>query len=177
MTVIGVIAGIITFLLVGAIVGNEVLHHPDAGALPGFVAAIWAAWPFIHKGAVQRYNLLHPVPKQYKAPAKLAFTTIYNLLVEEVYNFGDRWHVVSAEPSANPSWLTLDLRTKSSILKPVRADSCTPEQEGSNDIFNLRPSSSQSPEVKLLFSLTLPRASKDQISLPVTQSFPAFSRL
>ena len=101
MNVIGIALGIITFLLVGAIVGDGILHHTDAGAAPGLVAGIWAAWPFFHKAGVHRYNFLHPVPRRYKAPAKLAFVTIHNLLAEAAYNFGDRWRIVSAEPSTN----------------------------------------------------------------------------
>lgn len=97
MIVIGVVLGIITFLLVGSFVGDGILHHSDTGAFPGLIAGIWVAWPFFHHAGVQRYNFLHPVPKEYKTSSKAAFVAICDFLTEVAYNFGDRWHILAAD--------------------------------------------------------------------------------
>ncbi|MGH2478946.1 MAG: hypothetical protein ACRDHW_04750 [Ktedonobacteraceae bacterium] len=61
------------------------------------VAGIWAAWPFFHQGRVSRYNFLHPVPRRYKAPLKQAFAKIRQIITDKTYNFGDKWHVSTAD--------------------------------------------------------------------------------
>ena len=94
-------AGIFVGLLVWAVVGSMtrffVLQTPETGVLEGLVAGVWAAWPFLHTGNVQRYNFLHPVPRRYKAPLKQAFAKIRQIIGEKSYNFGDKWHVSTAD--------------------------------------------------------------------------------
>lgn len=100
MLILPIIAGIATFLVVGSTVGVIVLnsyHDGQAGLLPGAVAGIWAAWPLLHQGKVERYNFLHPVPKLYKVPVKQAFSKIRKILDEKIYNFGDGWKVPTAD--------------------------------------------------------------------------------
>lgn len=92
-----ILAGLFTWGLVGAILGQVVLHKNEAGIFPGLIAGIWAAWPFMHHGKVERYNFLHPVPKRYKIPAKIAFSKIRDILADTTYNFGDKWHVQTAD--------------------------------------------------------------------------------
>lgn len=94
---VGIIVGVLVFLAVGAMVAELVVHQKEAGLFPGLVAGIWAAWPFIHQGGVQRYNFLHPVPRRYKQPLKHAFAKIRQILSEQTYNFGDKWHVSTAD--------------------------------------------------------------------------------
>ncbi len=94
---LGIGLGIFVFLFSGAFISEVILHNKDAGAFPGLVLGIWAAWPFFHQARVQRYNFLHPVPKQYKVPARIAFAMIRDFLAEVSYNFGDKWHVVTAD--------------------------------------------------------------------------------
>lgn len=100
MAAIGIVIGLFVFLFSGAFISEVVLHNKDAGAFPGLVLGIWAAWPFFHHARVQRYNFLHPVPKEYKVPAKVAFTKVRDFLAEVSYNFGDKWHVVTADTDA-----------------------------------------------------------------------------
>ena len=93
----GIVVGIITFFVVGAITGECVLQTPQTGAFEGLVAAVWAAWPFIRTGSIQRYNFLHPVPRRYKVPLKQAFAKVREILSYKTYNFGDKWHVSTAD--------------------------------------------------------------------------------
>ncbi len=94
---VGIIVGVLVFLAVGAMVAELVVHQKEAGLFPGLVAGIWAAWPFIHQGGVQRYNFLHPVPRRYKQPLKHVFAKVRLILSEQTYNFGDKWHVSTAD--------------------------------------------------------------------------------
>lgn len=97
MFLVAIIAGLVVWGIVGSTLGMLVLHKNEAGILPGLVAGIWAAWPFMHQGRVQRYNFLHPVPKRYKVPVKIAFKKVRDILSETTYNFGDKWQVPTAE--------------------------------------------------------------------------------
>lgn len=97
MTAIGIGLGIFVWLVTGAIIGEVILHKKEAGIFIGFVSGVWAAWPFIHKGGIARYNFLHPVPKLYKASLKQAFSKVRQVLDEVTYNFGDKWHVSIAD--------------------------------------------------------------------------------
>lgn len=92
-----IIAGLVAFGVVGSVTGQLVVHKNDAGLFPGLIAGIWAAWPLLHHGGVQRYNFLHPVPKRYKAPLKEAFRKIRQILDEKTYNMGDKWTVSTAD--------------------------------------------------------------------------------
>jgi len=98
MAAVGIGLGIFIFLLVSAFT-SEYITKPDntAGCLPGLIAAVWAAWPFFHHAGVSRYNFLHPVPKEYKTPIKQAFTQIRDIISDVSYNFGDKWHVSTAD--------------------------------------------------------------------------------
>jgi hypothetical protein len=84
MAGVGIGLGILAFLLVGG-------FH-------GLIAGIWVAWPFFHHAGVSRYNFLHPVPKEYSVPLKQAFAQIRDILSDISYNFGDRWHINTADP-------------------------------------------------------------------------------
>lgn len=94
---VGIIVGVLVFLTVGAMVAELVVHQKEAGLFPGLVAGLWAAWPFIHQGGVERYNFLHPVPRRYKQPLKHVFAKVRQILSEQTYNFGDKWHVSTAD--------------------------------------------------------------------------------
>ena len=97
MAGLGICAGVFTALFTGAFLGQLVFHDNEAGVLPGIVAGIWAAWPLIHQARVQRYNFLHPVPKEYKVSTKHAFSKVREILAETAYNFGDKWRVSTAD--------------------------------------------------------------------------------
>ena len=98
MAGLGIGLGIFVFLLVSAFT-SEYITKPDntAGCLPGLIAAIWVAWPCFHHAGVSRYNFLHPVPRVYKAPIKQAFAQIRDIISDISYNFGDKWHVSTAD--------------------------------------------------------------------------------
>ena len=115
MIVIGIILGLIVWGLVGSGIRYFVLQTPMTGMFEGFVAGVWAAWPFIHQFRVSRYNFLHPVPREYKATVPQAFSKVRDLLAELTYNFGDKWHVVTADvqskrSTANPRFTDEETR-------------------------------------------------------------------
>lgn len=93
----GIIAAIAAFCVVGSCTRFFVLNTPETGIMEGLYAAVWAAWPFFHTGSVQRYNFLHPVPRRYKTPLKQAFAKVRQIISEKSYNFGDKWHVATAD--------------------------------------------------------------------------------
>jgi hypothetical protein len=98
MAPVGIGLGLFIGLALAAFIGEVVL--PDdktAGILPGLVVAAWVAWPFIDQFRVSRYNLLHPVPRQYKQTITHAFSQIRDLLADTTYNLGDKWQVVTAD--------------------------------------------------------------------------------
>lgn len=97
MAGVGIVLGIFVFLFTGAFIGDVILHNRDAGMFPGMVLGIWAAWPFFHHARVRRYNLLHPVPKEYQVPTKVAFAKARDFLADVSYNFGDKWHVATSD--------------------------------------------------------------------------------
>ncbi|HIA53760.1 MAG TPA: hypothetical protein EYN91_16990 [Candidatus Melainabacteria bacterium] len=96
MAGIAIIIGIFVFLLSGAIIG-DITHDPGAGVLPGIVLGILAARPMFKLALEQRSNFLHPAPREYNIPAKVAFAKIRDFLAEVSYNYGDKWHVVTAD--------------------------------------------------------------------------------
>ncbi len=104
----GTALGILVFLLTGAFRGQAVLHNNEVGGCPGLVAGIWAAGPFILTARIQRYNFLHPVLREYKVPVKQAVATTRELLADISYNFGDKWHISSADTISGR--ITADLR-------------------------------------------------------------------
>jgi len=99
MGLVGLIAGAIAFLFVEVVCHNAT-GNAHSGDMPGLVAAIWAAWPFFHKGAVQRLNFLHPPAKAYDKSSADVFEQLHEMLRETVYRFGDRWHVITADTQA-----------------------------------------------------------------------------
>jgi hypothetical protein len=94
---VGIVAAIVAFLVVGAFTGEVVVHAKEAGLFPGLVAAAWCIWPAMHVGGANRYNFLHPVPRRYSQPLKQAFAKVRQILSDKTYNFGDKWHVTSAD--------------------------------------------------------------------------------
>lgn len=103
----GIIAGLIAFFLVGAVTGELVLHQPKTGVTEGLIAAVWAAWPFIHTGGVNRYNFLHPVPRRYSSSLKQAYAKIRQIIDDKTYNFGDKWHISTSDTMAQRMTATL----------------------------------------------------------------------
>ena len=99
MAVVAIIAGTFVFLLTGALTGaliGEASHDAGAGILPGLVFGILAAYPMFKSACEERAKFLHPEPREYKVPAKIAFAKIRDILAEVSYNYGDRWNVVTA---------------------------------------------------------------------------------
>ena len=92
-----IIAGLFAWGIVGATLGQIVLHKNEAGIFPGLIAGLWAAWPFLHHGKVERYNFLHPVPKRYRVTVKVAFQKVRDILSDTTYNYGDKWSVPTAD--------------------------------------------------------------------------------
>lgn len=96
MAIVAIIAGTFVFLLTGALIG-EASHDPGAGLLPGLIVGILAAIPLFKSACEGRTKFLHPEPREYKVPAKIAFAKIRDILAEISYNYGDKWHVVTAD--------------------------------------------------------------------------------
>jgi hypothetical protein len=94
--VLGIVLGVLAFLVTSVTVGELVCHRLEAGSLPGLVAGLWVSWPLIHIGVELRNNFLHPVPRRYEQPLKHAFAKVQQILLEKTYNFGDKWRVVTA---------------------------------------------------------------------------------
>jgi len=97
MLVVGAFVGIFVWVFVTAFTSGVVLHKADVGGFEGFVAGVWAAWPIINNALLERKYFLHPVPKRYKMPLKLAFSKVRQTINDKTYNFGDRWHVTTAD--------------------------------------------------------------------------------
>lgn len=96
MAIIAIAVGIFVFLLTGAMT-SELTHDAGAGILPGIILGIMAAVPLFKLAAQERANFLHPAPREYNIPAKIAFAKIRDILAETTYNYGDKWHVVTAD--------------------------------------------------------------------------------
>jgi hypothetical protein len=107
MAILAIAIGIFVFLLTGGIT-NELTHDPGAGVLPGLVLGFLAAAPLFKLAAQERSNFLHPAPREYNIPAKLAFAKIRDYLAEVSYNYGDKWHVVTADTQSGR--ITANLR-------------------------------------------------------------------
>jgi hypothetical protein len=97
MIFVGVGVGLFVWFLVTGITSEVILHLPKSGVFEGLAAGAWAAWPIIYHGSVGRYNFLHPCPRRYKTPLKHAFSKIRQIIGEKNYNFGDKWHVSTAD--------------------------------------------------------------------------------
>lgn len=63
--------------------GKQV-SSPASSPAPG------PAWPRIERARAERYNFLHPAPKEYNLPIKVAFSRIRDILAEASYNYGDK---------------------------------------------------------------------------------------
>lgn len=96
MAIVAIIVGTFVFCLTGAIIGNA-SHDAGAGIVPGLVLGILAAYPIFKSACEERAKFLHPVPREYKVPPKIAFAKIRDILAEISYNYGDKWHVVTAD--------------------------------------------------------------------------------
>lgn len=96
MAIIAITVGTFVFLLTGALVG-EASHDAGAGLLPGLICGILAAIPIFKSACEERATFLHPEPREYRVPAKIAFAKIRDILAEISYNYGDKWHVVTAD--------------------------------------------------------------------------------
>ncbi|HEY9731916.1 MAG TPA: hypothetical protein V6C89_08390 [Drouetiella sp.] len=107
MAIVAIAIGIFVFLLTGALT-NEFTHDPGAGVLPGLIFGVMAAAPLFKLAAQERSNFLHPTPREYNIPAKLAFARIRDYLAEVSYNYGDKWHVVTADTQSGR--ITANLR-------------------------------------------------------------------
>lgn len=107
MAIIAIAIGIFVFLLTGAVT-NELFHDPGAGVLPGLILGFLAASPLFKLAAQERSNFLHPAPREYNIPAKLAFAKIRDYLADVSYNYGDKWHVVTADTQSGR--ITANLR-------------------------------------------------------------------
>ncbi|MBI5173508.1 MAG: hypothetical protein HY986_11530 [Candidatus Melainabacteria bacterium] len=107
MAIVAIIVGTFVFLLTGAMV-NEVTHDPGAGIMPGLVLGILAAYPIFKAACAERANFLHPEPREYDVPAKIAFAKIREILAETSYNYGDKWQVVTADTQSGR--ITANLR-------------------------------------------------------------------
>ncbi len=107
MAGIAIAIGIFVFLLSGAMV-SEITHDPGAGVLPGIILGILAACPMFKLAGEQRSNFLHPAPREYNVPPKIAFAKIRDILAETTYNYGDKWHVVTANTQSGR--ITANLR-------------------------------------------------------------------
>ncbi len=97
MVILGMALGFSAFCFFGALIGQTILNKGEAGLFPGLVVGIWVAWPCFHAWLVERRHFLHPQPREYEIPAKVAFATIRDFLAEVTYNFGDKWRVVTAD--------------------------------------------------------------------------------
>ncbi len=107
MAIIAIAIGIFVFLLTGAVT-NELTHDPGAGVLSGLILGFLAASPLFKLAAQERSSFLHPAPREYNIPAKLAFAKIRDYLAEVSYNYGDKWHVVTADTQSGR--ITANLR-------------------------------------------------------------------
>ncbi len=96
MAVVAIIVGTFVFLLTGACIG-EASHDAGAGIVPGLVLGVLVAIPIFKAACEERAKLLHPQPREYRVPAKIAFAKIRDILAEISYNYGDKWHVVTAD--------------------------------------------------------------------------------
>lgn len=96
MAVVAIIVGTFVFLLTGALIG-EASHDAGAGVVPGLALGFLAALPIFKIACEERAKFLHPEPREYKVPAKIAFAKIRDILAEISYNYGDKWHVVTAD--------------------------------------------------------------------------------
>ena len=97
MAALGIILGIFVAMTVGATIDLNILHTQGPGIFPGIVAGVWTAWPFFHHAGADRYNMLHPVPREYSLSVPHAFSKVRDLLADISYNFGDKWHIVTAD--------------------------------------------------------------------------------
>jgi hypothetical protein len=96
MAILGIILGIITFFVVGAI-GWPLLGSAQASILPAALAGIWVTWPFCRGAFEQRANFFHPIPREYNRPTPEVFKRLRDMLAESTVQYGDSWHVKTAD--------------------------------------------------------------------------------
>lgn len=107
MAIVAIIVGTFVFLLTGALIGDA-SHDAGAGIVPGLVLGILAAYPIFKSACEVRAKFLHPEAREYNVPAKIAFAKIRDILAEISYNYGDKWHVVTADTQTGK--ITANLR-------------------------------------------------------------------
>lgn len=107
MAIVAIIVGTFVFLLTGALIGDA-SHDAGAGIIPGLVLGILAAYPIFKSACEERAKFLHPEPREYNIPAKIAFAKIRDILAETSYNYGDKWNVVTADTQSGR--ITANLR-------------------------------------------------------------------
>src|SRR5271170_760434 len=118
MHIFGLLAALLAFFFVGSFTGEVATHNAQAGFFPAVVAALWAGWPFFHKGKIARHNFLHPAPRKYKATSQRIFVQIREILNESTYNLGDRWNVITADTDRNRIVADLRFVEQRSSLEP-----------------------------------------------------------
>lgn len=118
MLIPAIAAGLFVFLITAPLVGELVTHKWYEGIIPGLVAGIWAAWPIMYQGKVDRYSIYHPMPKRYKMPVKQAFKIIREQLDEDVHNFGDSWKVQIADTQAKKIRATMKWTDEETQMAP-----------------------------------------------------------
>jgi hypothetical protein len=96
MAGIAIITGIFVSLLSGTLI-NHLIQDPGAAFFAGAALGICAAYPIFKLACQQRANFLHPARREYNVPVKIAFAKIRDFLAEISYNYGDKWHVVTAD--------------------------------------------------------------------------------
>lgn len=96
MALVAIIVGTFVFLLTGALIG-EASHDAGAGIVPGLILGALVAIPIFKAACEERAKFLHPAQREYNVPAKIAFAKIRDILAEISYNYGDKWHVVTAD--------------------------------------------------------------------------------
>ena len=114
MAVIAIIVGTFVFLLTGALIGDAT-HDAGAGVVPGLVLGVLAAIPIFKAACEERAKFLHPQPREYPVPAEIAFAKIRDILAEISYNYGDKWHVVTADTQTGR--ITANLRSIDEITR------------------------------------------------------------
>jgi hypothetical protein len=116
---VGAIAvGIFVALMTAAIIGELLSPKLDAGIFPGIIAGIWAAWPLLHYGRLDRYNFMNPVPRCYPVPLRQAYSKVRTLLEKKSYNYGDRWKVLSADTQTRSIHAVLQFTVQDIKVEP-----------------------------------------------------------
>lgn len=104
----GIVIALFMFFTLNSLIVDALTHNPDAGWFPAAVVAAWILWFTFRDHKVDRSRLLRPKAKVYSINCQEAFSRIYSILKETTYNYGDRWHIVTADVATNQ--IVADLR-------------------------------------------------------------------